>query len=50
MELIAMLNSRSNPQAPYREQTFVGDDYDAAYQQIQYSLSEDDLFLSVRRA
>lgn len=50
MEIIAMLNSRSKPQAPYREQTFVGDDYDTAYQQVQDSLSEDDLLLSVRTA
>lgn len=50
MELIAKLNSRSDPQAPHREQTFVDDDYATVYQKVQDSLLEDDLLLSVRRS
>lgn len=49
MELIALINSRSDPKAPYRELAVEADDYETAYQQVKDSLAEDDRLLSVRR-
>lgn len=48
MQLIAQINSRNDPKKPYREQTVEAADYETAYQQIQDSLSADDVLLSVR--
>lgn len=48
MKLIAMINSRSNPQEPYREITVEADDYETAYQSVKDALAEDDRLLSVR--
>ncbi|MGA7205857.1 MAG: hypothetical protein WBX27_14630 [Specibacter sp.] len=50
MQLIAQINSRSDPKKPYREQTVEADSYENAYQQIADSLAEDDRLLSVRYA
>lgn len=48
MQLIAQINSRSDPKKPCRELTVDADDYETAYQQVADSLAEDDRLLSVR--
>lgn len=48
MNLIAMINSVSNPQKDYREVTVEADDYVTAYQSVNDALAEDDRLLSVR--
>lgn len=50
MKLVAMINSRNNPQAAYRELTIEADNYDAAFKEVRESLAEDDQLLSVRRS
>ena len=49
MELIALINSKSDPKAKYRAVTVEAPDYDAAFAKVQELLSEDDQLLSVRR-
>lgn len=49
MELIALINSRSNRQADHRSVTVEAPDYDGAYAKVQELLTEDDRLLSVRR-
>lgn len=48
MKLIALIGSRSDSKAAYREQTFEADDYETAYQKVTESLAEDDGLFSVR--
>lgn len=48
MELIALIGSRSDSKAAYRELAVEADDYDTAYQQATDSLVEDDCLFSVR--
>lgn len=49
MELIALVNSRSDRQADHRRISVEALDYDAAYSKVQELLTEDDRLLSVRR-
>lgn len=49
MELIALVNSRSDRQAGYRSITVEAPEYEAAYGKVQELLTEDDRLLSVRR-
>jgi hypothetical protein len=46
---MAMIGSRRDPQATYREITVEADDYETAFQKAKETLSEDDRLLSVRR-
>lgn len=48
MQLIAQINSRSDPKKPSRELTVEAEDYETAYQKVEQSLAEDDRLLSVR--
>ena len=48
MKLIAIIDSRSDPQAAYREVTVEADDYESSYQSVKDALAEDDRLLSVR--
>lgn len=48
VKLIAMIGSRSDPQAAYREVTVEADDYETAFKQARESLAEDGRLLSVR--
>lgn len=48
VKLIALIGSRSDSKAAYRELAVEADDYDTAYQQATDSLAEDDCLFSVR--
>lgn len=48
VKLIALINSRSDAQAPYRSLTVEAGDYDAAHGKVLEALTEDDRLLSVR--
>lgn len=48
MKLIAVIGSRSDAKAAYREQAVEADGYETAYQKVTDSLGEDDRLLSVR--
>lgn len=48
VKLIALVNSRSDPDADYRTLTFEAEDYDTAHIKVLETLDEDDRLLSVR--
>jgi hypothetical protein len=48
VKIIAMIGSRSDPKAAYREVIVEADDYETAFKQARESLAEDDRLLSVR--